>query len=59
LSYARHVIFGWLDEVLCDKPLASQSDPAAARRIVDIFHRYGGAEGARQAQAVLGVTRLV
>jgi pimeloyl-ACP methyl ester carboxylesterase len=59
LTYARHVIFGWLDEVLCDKPLATRSDPAAARRIIDTFHRYGGADGARQARAVLSATRLV
>jgi hypothetical protein len=59
LSYARHVIFGWLDEVLRDKPPARKGDPAAATRIVDIFQHYAGAEGARQARAVLEVTRLV
>jgi hypothetical protein len=59
LSYAHTVIFGWLNAVFCGKPFAPNSDSTAGRRVVDIFRRYGGEDGARQAQAVLDVARLV
>jgi hypothetical protein len=59
LSYAHSVIFGWLNDVLCGKPLPPNDDPAARTRIIEIFRHYGGAEGARQARAVLDIARLV
>jgi hypothetical protein len=59
LTYAHAIIFGWLNNVLCDQPMAPGEDPAERARVVDVFRRYGGAEGGAKAQALLDAVRLV
>jgi pimeloyl-ACP methyl ester carboxylesterase len=59
LSYAHSVIFGWLNHVLCGKPLAPDTDPAASEKFVDTFRRYGGTNGAERAKSVLEAARLL
>jgi hypothetical protein len=56
---ARAIIFGWLDHVLCGKPLVSESDASAADRFEEAFARYGGPAAVRRAQEALAVAHLV
>jgi hypothetical protein len=59
LTYAHAVIFAWLNDVLGGQPMASCADPRERARVVDVFRRYGGAEGGAKAQALLDAARLV
>jgi len=59
LSYAHSVIFGWLNHVLCGKPLAPHTDPGASEKFIDTFRRYGGANGAERAKSVFEAAHLL
>jgi len=59
LSYAHAVIFHWLDQTLGGKACTIPSDPTAHQAFVDIFKKYCGEKGAKKAQEVLKLARLI
>jgi hypothetical protein len=59
MSYARSVIFEWLDQTLCGKEGKNAPDAGTRAAFVEIFKKYGGIAAAENAAKLLEVARLV
>ena len=59
MSYARSVIFEWLDQTLCGKEGKSVPDSGARAAFMEIFKKCGGVAAAENAAKLLEVAKLV
>jgi hypothetical protein len=59
MSYARGLIFQWLNQTLCGEERKDKSDEAARDAFIGIFKKYGGAMAQEKAEKLLDVAHLV
>ncbi len=60
MSYARSIIFQWLNQTLCGKEVTrNKPDVAEREALVEIFREHGGEIAAQKAQKLLGVAHLI
>ncbi len=59
MSYARVVIFQWLNHTLCGKAPLGNADVADREAFVNLFKKFGGEMGAEKAQKLLDVATLI
>ncbi len=60
MSYARSIIFQWLNQTLCGKEvMPKEPDVAERQAFVRIFGKYGGEIAAQKARALLDVAHLI
>jgi hypothetical protein len=59
MSYARGVIFEWLNETLCGKQRRGKAISSDRDAFVAIFEKYGGEIAADEARNLLDVAHLI
>ncbi len=60
MSYARALVFQWLDQTLCGKERKNEPDLSARDAFVGIFKKYGGGQVAEEkARKLLDVAQLI